>query len=116
MFIRDSQNPKTPKPLCEISKTVLEHCDINGLVPLILVYQTKRTMNILFILAFLPFCYTFDFYYVPVAGRKQCFEEFMSAETLVTGEIGFTEPGSVTVEAFNPVSYTHLTLPTNREV
>ena len=42
--------------------------------------------------------------------------KFIATYTFLEGEIRVEAPGQPLVRTKNPVSYTHLTLPTNREV
>lgn len=43
-----------------------------------------------------------EFYYTLMRNSEQCFEEHLSARTLVTGEVFFTRSGSLTLTVLNP--------------
>ena len=68
----------------------------------------KEQLKTLVIVLLAYHCYCLEFYYMPTRGKLQCFEEYMSGETLVTGEIYSAQPNSIYLWVLNPKDTTIL--------
>ena len=49
-----------------------------------------------------PLAQSIEFYYMLSKGSEQCFEEHLGGQTLVTGEVFYGRPGSLTLTVSNP--------------